>query len=152
MDVQLPGLDTISETLLPRRYQEEILSKALQANVIAALDTGSGKTFISTLLIKWMATSLSGQGKIIVFLVPKVALVEQQGNFIRKQTPLRIRKIIGAMATDLSDRDGWKQQLADTDVLVMTGMSIVQTIFAGISLLKSPDIFEYDHALHLERG
>lgn len=121
MDAQLPNLEAVSETLLPRKYQEEIFLKALQGNVIAALDTGSGKTFISTLLIKWTATRHFGQNKIIIFLVPKVALVEQQGDFILKQTPLRVRKIHGAMSIDLTDRDGWREQLADMDVVVMTG-------------------------------
>lgn len=121
MQVQLPNLETVSETLLPRRYQEEIFLKAVKGNVIAALDTGSGKTFISTLLIKWTATRQFGQEKIIVFLVPKVALVEQQGDFILRHTPLRVRKIHGAMSIDLSDRDGWKEQLSNVDVLVMTG-------------------------------
>ncbi|THG95342.1 hypothetical protein EW026_g6294 [Hermanssonia centrifuga] len=78
-----------TEALLPRRYQEEIFSRAQDRNVIAALDTGSGKTYISTLLIKWIATRDAGLGKTIVFLVPKVALVEQQGDFIAKEAPLR---------------------------------------------------------------
>jgi endoribonuclease Dicer len=34
------------EGLLPRRYQEEIFIRAQEGNVIAALETGSGKTFI----------------------------------------------------------------------------------------------------------
>jgi hypothetical protein len=121
MEPQLITSKTVSETLLPRRYQEEIFAKALKGNVIAALDTGSGKTFISTLLIKWIATRNFGQNKIIIFLVPKVALVEQQGDFISKQTPLRVKKIHGALAIDLSDRDGWKEQLSEVDVIVMTG-------------------------------
>lgn len=124
MTTQLPTAEAVSDTLLPRRYQEEIFLKALQGNVIAALDTGSGKTFISTLLIKWTATRHLGQEKLIIFLVPKVALVEQQGDFILKQTPLRVGKIHGAMATDLSDRAGWRKQLADTDVVVMTGTTL----------------------------
>ena len=83
------ALQDVSDVLLPRKYQEEIFARAQRGNVIAALDTGSGKTYISTLLIKWVSARDAGQGKIIVFLVPKVALVEQQGDFISRQTPLR---------------------------------------------------------------
>lgn len=115
------NIQDVSDVLLPRRYQEEIFSRAQRSNVIAALDTGTGKTYISTLLIKWIAARDAALGKIIVFLVPKVALVEQQGDFIAKQTPLRVTKCCGATAIDLTDRVGWKKELESADVLVLTG-------------------------------
>lgn len=118
-------LDEINEVLLPRRYQEEIFTRAQERNVIAALDTGSGKTYISTLLIKWIATVNAGRGKIIVFLVPKVALVEQQGDFIAKETTLSVSKCYGATAIDLADRRSWKKEIEEHDVLVMTGVCLV---------------------------
>lgn len=40
--------------LQPREYQYELFTKALEENVIAVLDTGSGKTLISIMLIKQM--------------------------------------------------------------------------------------------------
>lgn len=116
-------LDDVNENLLPRRYQEEIFSRAQERNVIAALDTGSGKTYISTLLIKWIAAENAGNEKVIVFLVPKVALVEQQGDFIAKETSLRVSKCYGATAIDLADRRGWRKEIQNHDVLVMTGSS-----------------------------
>ena len=122
------ALQDVSDVLLPRKYQEEIFARAQRGNVIAALDTGSGKTYISTLLIKWVSARDAGQGKIIVFLVPKVALVEQQGDFISRQTPLRVTKCCGATAIDLADRAGWKRELEDTDVLVLTGMYVPQAL------------------------
>ncbi len=42
-------------TFTARPYQIELLQKALQGNVIACVPTGSGKTFISVLLIKELA-------------------------------------------------------------------------------------------------
>lgn len=115
--------EDVAEVLLPRRYQEEIFARAQERNVIAALDTGSGKTYISTLLIKWIAARDAGLGKIIVFLVPKVALVEQQGDFIARETPLRVSKCYGATAIDMTDRRGWRTEIEQHDVLVMTGTS-----------------------------
>lgn len=147
------SLKDVNETLLPRRYQEEIFTRAQQSNVIAALDTGSGKTYISTLLIKWMATRNTGDGKIIVFLVPKVALVEQQGQFIANQTPLRVSKCYGATAIDLSDREAWKAEIEGHDVLVMTGMC--HTHFRHrVTLIKlhSSNIPQYNHTFSLESG
>ena len=110
------------EDLLPRRYQEEIFARAQQANIIAALGTGSGKTFISTLLIKWIASKESCRDKIIVFLVPKVTLVEQQGEFIARHTPLKVLKLHGALHIQMADQVGWKKRLEQHDVFVMTGM------------------------------
>lgn len=40
--------------LAPREYQYELYQKALQENVLAVLDTGTGKTLISVILIKEM--------------------------------------------------------------------------------------------------
>lgn len=41
--------------LAPREYQYELYQKALNENIITVLDTGSGKTLISVMLIKQMA-------------------------------------------------------------------------------------------------
>lgn len=110
-----------AKLLLPRRYQEEIFRRSQEENIIAALDTGSGKTFISSLLIKWMSLQEHAQGKAILFLVPKVALVEQQADFIATQTPLRVKKLRGSVEMDLTDRDKWRDAFSSADVLVMTG-------------------------------
>jgi endoribonuclease Dicer len=126
--MDIPHSLTVSEQLLPRRYQEEIFVRAQEGNIIAALDTGSGKTFISTLLMKWVASNASNSSKLIVFLVPKVPLVEQQAEFIRRQTPLRVRWCHGAHAWDLADRGAWRRQFLSADVIVMTGISDVVLI------------------------
>jgi ERCC4-related helicase len=127
------------EDLLPRRYQEEIFTRAQRANIIAALGTGSGKTFISTLLIRWIASRGSLREKAIVFLVPKVTLVEQQGDFIAKQTPLRVLKLHGSLHMHMADQVGWKKRFEQYDVFVMTG--IVQRLrFAHLSIPCSTDL------------
>lgn len=112
---------SVNETILPRKYQEEIFRRAQDHNIIAALDTGSGKTLISILLIKWIVLQPSAVGKVVVFLVPKVALVEQQAEFITSQTPLRVRKFHGSLDLELSDRANWKSSFEKADVVVMTG-------------------------------
>jgi len=107
--------------LIARRYQEEIFEKAVHGNIIAALDTGSGKTLISTLLIKWISTQGHAHKKLVVFLVPKVALAQQQGAFITKHLPLRVKQATGATAPDMSDRIGWQELFSGVDVIVLTG-------------------------------
>jgi ERCC4-related helicase len=44
----------LSISITPRDYQKQILAEAIEKNVIAFIDTGSGKTLISFLLIKEM--------------------------------------------------------------------------------------------------
>lgn len=61
-----------SDPITPRQYQEEIFAHARHSNVIAVLGTGSGKTYISILLIKSITSQAHlSAGKIVVFLVPK---------------------------------------------------------------------------------
>lgn len=68
-----PDCITTSDDITPRQYQEEIFTHAQHSNVIAVLGTGSGKTYISILLIKSITSqSHLSAGKIVVFLVPKV--------------------------------------------------------------------------------
>jgi endoribonuclease Dicer len=125
--------------ILPRRYQEEIFQKAQESNVIAALDTGSGKTFICTMLIRWVTSCDSALGKVVVFLVPKVPLVEQQGDFIAKQTPLRVCKLHGVIGLDMTDRAGWREKFKAYDVFVSTGVvthvfQLTSSVFEPLSL------------------
>lgn len=106
---------------VPRAYQEELFIEAQRTNVIATLDTGSGKTFIAALLIKWILSLPSSNGKKVVFLVPKVPLVDQQRDFLISQTPLEVRGYKGAMGVESWDISRWQREFAETDVLVMTG-------------------------------
>ena len=43
------------DALAARPYQVELLKKALERNIIVCLGTGTGKTFISVMLIKELA-------------------------------------------------------------------------------------------------
>ena len=113
--------DSLSRELVPRRYQKEIFVKAQQRNVIAVLDTGSGKTLICAMLIKWIAAQEKSQKKVVVFLVPKVPLVEQQSKFIAKYTALRVAPVHSDVSAGVMDRERWGNLFAESDVLVMTG-------------------------------
>ena len=117
-------MDTVDEVLkhVPRAYQEELFKQAQSTNVIAAADTGSGKTFIAALLIKWMSvkTSTYLEEQKIVFLVPKVPLVDQQRDFLANQVPLRIRGYKGDMGVEIWPKAKWHEEFSKADVLIMT--------------------------------
>ena len=107
---------------IPRAYQEELFLRAQRSNVIAAADTGSGKTFIAALLIKWICAlpAISSDGQKVIFLVPKVPLVDQQSDFLSAQTSLRVHGYKGAMGVDSWDKSRWRKEFSQSDVLVMT--------------------------------
>jgi endoribonuclease Dicer len=46
--------DTPPAVDIPRQYQLEVAKRAIEGNVIAVADTGSGKTLISVILLKHM--------------------------------------------------------------------------------------------------
>ncbi|KAJ7837089.1 hypothetical protein B0H14DRAFT_3704393 [Mycena olivaceomarginata] len=108
---------TTSMDISPRHYQEEVFELAQKSNTIAALDTGAGKTFIGLLLLKWV--SAVKQGAKSIFFVPKVALVEQQGQFIASNSLLRVLRLHGALEIDLADRKGWIKKFENHDVFVL---------------------------------
>ncbi|KAH8114247.1 hypothetical protein DFH11DRAFT_1596751 [Phellopilus nigrolimitatus] len=140
--------------LIPRAYQEEILARARRANVIATLDTGSGKTFIAALLIKWTMALPTSNGKKTIFLVPKVPLVDQQRDFLAAQTPLTVRGYKGAMGVDEWDRNKWQTEFAQADCFVMTGIPHSANMISRVVIQSCPssDFQERAHARLLEHG
>jgi hypothetical protein len=120
-------------------------------NIIAALNTGSGKTLISILLIKWTASQENAKGKVILFLVPRVTLVDQQAETISKRTPLRVAKLFGSMDIDMNNRAGWKKKIENQDVFVMTrrfgSTSLCITFLIN---LESPNFLEPHYTWNLE--
>ena len=64
-----------------------MLEKARRGNTIVYLGTGSGKTYIATMLIREARAELAG-GRKAVFLVNSVPLVDQQAAAIRRVTGL----------------------------------------------------------------
>lgn len=47
----------------PRAYQLEVANRAIEGNVIAVSDTGSGKTLISVILLKHMVAKARQEAK-----------------------------------------------------------------------------------------
>ncbi|KIK99753.1 hypothetical protein PAXRUDRAFT_822437 [Paxillus rubicundulus Ve08.2h10] len=142
----------VNDTILPRKYQEEILRRAQEHNIIAALDTGSGKTLISILLIKWIVLQPKSIAKVVVFLVPKVALVEQQAEFISSQTPLRVRKFHGSLDLELSDRANWKSSFENADVVVMTAQIFLNILTHSHWSIDKVSLIIFDECHHTRKN
>ncbi|KAF9466235.1 hypothetical protein BDZ94DRAFT_1212870 [Collybia nuda] len=145
-------MSIILDNLVPRSYQEEVFERAQKGNVIAAMNTGSGKTLISLLLIKWISAQAVSRGKVIIFLVPKVTLVEQQGNFIDRNTPLRVIKLHGALDIDLTDRLGWRKRFAEHDVFVMTAQIFLNMLTHSIWTVDKVSLMIFDECHHTRKN
>ncbi|KAI0303519.1 hypothetical protein B0F90DRAFT_1896870 [Multifurca ochricompacta] len=140
------------DVLVPRQYQEEIFLKSQQGNVIAVLDTGTGKTLISALLIKWVVAQTSSQKKVIIFLVPKVPLVEQQGNFIAKHTALRVERLHSDISAGVMDRTWWGNLFARSDVLVMTGQIFLNILTHSHWSIDKVSLLVFDECHHARKN
>ncbi|KAF8655840.1 hypothetical protein AX16_002924 [Volvariella volvacea WC 439] len=138
--------------LVPRKYQEEVFEQARQGNVIAALSTGSGKTLISLLLIKWTASHKQSSRKVIIFLVPKVSLVEQQGDFIAQQTSLKVIKWHGALEMGLADRETWGQRFDENDVFVMTAQVFLNIVTHSLWGIDRVSLMIFDECHHTRKN
>ena len=88
--------------------------------------TGSGKTYIAVMLIKWMAAQLYTPRKVILFLANTVSLVHQQAAFIKQQTELEVRAYSGMGLDESGNRieswnsNRWSREFNSADVLVIT--------------------------------
>ncbi|EJD46112.1 P-loop containing nucleoside triphosphate hydrolase protein [Auricularia subglabra TFB-10046 SS5] len=138
-----------------RRYQEEIFVAAQQGNIIAVLDTGSGKTFIAVQLIKWVTAQPCPERKVVVFLAPKRPLVMQQALFIQSQVPLNTQYYLGDMTVDdkkveLWDREQWRKEFTKRDVLVMTPQILLDLLTHAHWQMSKISLLVFDEAHHAQ--
>lgn len=137
-----------------RDYQVELFEKALEQNVIVWLETGAGKTFIATLLIR----ELSGQtvqpygtgshGKRTIVLVDSVVLAKQQASYIQKHTCLKVKYFVGEMNVDFWDKVKWLEELNNCQVLVMTAAIVVDMLNHQYLSLDYVNLLLFDECHH----
>ncbi|KAL9234863.1 hypothetical protein vseg_009681 [Gypsophila vaccaria] len=122
--------DSTAHLPFARSYQIEAFEQAMKQNTIVFLETGSGKTLISIMLIRSFAYLLRRptRSHIAVFLVPKVVLVTQQAEAIEKSTDLKVGKYWGDMGVDFWDAANWKEEQEKHEVLVMTPQILLDAL------------------------
>ncbi|XP_010556639.1 PREDICTED: endoribonuclease Dicer homolog 1 isoform X2 [Tarenaya hassleriana] len=133
-----------------RRYQLDVLEQARTKNTIAFLETGAGKTLIAVLLIKSVYKDLLGQNKkmLAVFLVPKVPLVYQQAEVIRKQTGYQVGHYCGDMGQDFWDARRWQREFETKQVLVMTAQILLNILRHSIIKMEMINLLILDECHH----
>ncbi|KAK9795892.1 hypothetical protein WJX73_009969 [Symbiochloris irregularis] len=140
-------------SLVPRAYQTELYEEALGGNIIAYMDTGTGKTLISVLLIKATIAKLPPNAKAskVIFLVPTVGLVSQQGMVLQQQTPFNIGKFHGSMGTDLWKHADWQAQMAKFDCMVMTYQVFLNALTSAFVQMTSIALLVVDECHHCKK-
>lgn len=151
-------------SLTPRMYQDQLFEKAKRHNIIACLDTGSGKTLVSVLLLQYMydqeiariegltgnastcsggnagwlsATSPRPDKRISVFCVNLVPLVHQQGDVISINSSLTVAKLYGELNVDNWNVAQWQKTLESNDVIVATARIILDALIHGFLSMKN---------------
>ncbi|KII63260.1 Endoribonuclease dcr-1 [Thelohanellus kitauei] len=140
-----------SPIFLARDYQEEIYNKGVRSNIIACLGTGCGKTFIAVLLIKKFSNETFGtfpQAKRIVFLVPTVALMFQQSEYIRRHTNLNVGYYCGDMASPIESSEFWESEIAKNNVLVLTAELFRQLLQYAVIDISNLCLLVFDECHH----
>ncbi|KAK5237393.1 Dicer-like protein 1 [Exophiala xenobiotica] len=141
-----------------REYQQELFERAKEQNVIAVLDTGSGKTLIAALLIRHFLQqelidrSNGKPGKIVFFLVNSVHLARQQARFLNNNLPQNVRELFGEANEDLWRRADWENIFANNSVVVCTAAVLDQCLMHSFLTMGQISLLIFDEAHHCKKN
>ncbi|KAF3043096.1 Dicer-like protein 1 [Didymella keratinophila] len=138
----------------PRDYQTELFQRAKSGNIIAVLDTGSGKTHIATLLLRHVideeleSRAKGGTPKTAFFLVDSVNLVIQQANVLRCGLDQGVEPVCGAMGASLWHKPTWDAHFAKNMVIVCTAEVLAQCLMHSFITMAQINLLIFDEAHH----
>lgn len=153
----------------PRDYQSELFQRAKNDNIIAVLDTGSGKTHIATLLLKHVLDEelerrAKGDAHRTAFFlvshlictvliandvqVDSVNLVFQQANVLRCGLDQGVEPVCGAMGASLWSILTWKTYFAKNMVIVCTAEVLAQCLMHSFVTIAQINLLIFDEAHH----
>ncbi|CAK7207002.1 Dicer-like protein 1 [Sporothrix eucalyptigena] len=143
----------------PRDYQIELFEKAKQKNIIAVLDTGSGKTLIAALLLRHIIEQeledreKGLQHRVSFFLVDKVALVFQQHAVLECNLSQPVAKFCGDKS-DMrwSSKDFWNGTLQVHMVIVCTADILLKCLHHSYIRIDQVNLLIFDEAHHTKKN
>ncbi|KAK2799785.1 Dicer-like protein 1 [Onygenales sp. PD_10] len=141
----------------PREYQLELFERAKARNIIAVLDTGSGKTLIAVLLLKHIIRKeledrANGKSpRISFFLVDSVNLVYQQAAVLKANIGQNIDKFCGAMQTDLWTQETWSKHFSNNMIIVCTAEVLHQCLLHSFIRMEQINLLIFDEAHHAKK-
>ncbi|KAF9904462.1 Dicer-like protein 1 [Linnemannia zychae] len=155
-EVKVPPIEK-DPYLVPRQYQYQLFNKALEGNVIAVMDTGSGKTLVAVMLIREMlrrekeAQRGPKERKISFFVVNNVPLVAQQAAVISANCAAEVAKLNGAMDTKKFSDDLWSETYKRVDVVVVTAQILLDLFRHGFVQMSRVNLLIFDECHHARK-
>ena len=141
-DLEIEDLQEQLQEFEVRNYQREVLEQARQKNIIAFLDTGTGKTLIALLLIK------ETRGKSI-FLAPHRHLITQHS---KAADSLGIPNIaISGETADNWNIQRWKKTLQSTNCMIMTPQIYLNSLRSGYLNISDFSLMIFDECHHCSK-
>ncbi|KAI9732109.1 MAG: Dicer-like protein 1 [Cirrosporium novae-zelandiae] len=142
----------------PREYQYELFEMAKKENIIAVLDTGSGKTLIAVLLLKHMIKqelenrALGSPHKISFFLVDNVTLVFQQFAVLENNIDQKVDRFCGEMGTDLWIKETWERHFSENMIIVCTAEVLYWCLTRSFITMGQINVLIFDEAHHAKKN
>ncbi|KAL6922751.1 hypothetical protein FSST1_000025 [Fusarium sambucinum] len=146
--------------IIPRDYQTELFERAKEKNLIVVLPTGtgSGKTFIAVLLLRHYLReevefrALGNPRKVAFFLVEKVALCEQQHDFLNNHLGGHSIAIFTGDTTRLKkDKKYWDTQFTPNMVVVCTADILLDCLNNAFITMEQINVLIFDEAHHAKK-
>ncbi|TPX32589.1 hypothetical protein SmJEL517_g04306 [Synchytrium microbalum] len=138
----------------PRSYQLELFEEAKKNNIIAVLDTGTGKTMIASLLVKHYVGLQRDAEKenpetvrrIAFFMVPTNPLAFQQ----KKQLEIMVKRveIVVGESKKGKNKKSWEELLEAYDVIVCTPAILKNALEFGYLTMNQALLLVFDEAHH----
>ena len=142
----------------PRDYQTELFERAKRDNIIAVLDTGSGKTLIAALLMRHVAwqeledRAKGKQPKMSFFLVNSVHLVQQQHRMLANNLPEAPAALHGGVKDDLWKKVQWDKLKSQNKAIVCTAEVLNQCLMHSFVKIEEINLLIFDEAHHAKKG
>ncbi|XP_076807384.1 uncharacterized protein LOC143450638 isoform X2 [Clavelina lepadiformis] len=133
-----------------REYQDELATPALNGkNSMIVAPTGSGKTFVALkVCIEHLKSSSDAK---VIFLVPRVPLVEQQFNLFKKHLPEEedmIFKVTGEMSSSIPVHISVERH----HVTIMTAQILLNILKDGLMTISDISLLIFDECHHAVRN
>ena len=142
----------------PRDYQLELFERAKKENTIAVLDTGSGKTLIAVLLLRWIIDeelehrAAGKPPKISFFLGASVTLVWQQFSVLETNLDHKVARVVGADGADNWKKAKWDKLFFENKIIVCTAEILHQCLAHSYITIKQINLLIFDEAHHAKKN
>ncbi|KUJ06389.1 uncharacterized protein LY89DRAFT_603411 [Mollisia scopiformis] len=141
----------------PREYQVELFERAKEENVIAVLDTGTGKTLIAVLLLRHIFAqeledrAIGKSKRISFFLVDSVQLVFQQHAVLKANLDQPMAMFCGEMGCDMWSQSHWEDIYNKNMVIVCTAEVLRQCLHRSFISMDRINLLIFDEAHHAKK-